>query len=200
MTLQNIKDILIKPLSWAEWNDLSNFSCDKSEEQMVTGKIGFGKNLVDEILPLADFIRLHYPHDTPYCFKYEDGNQPYDMLVVDDQNNEIERIEVTKVIDGHSEKTSTTELTDKGMTTFSPNNKDASDMLKEILLKKQSKGNYVNCKLVIYIVERELVLYQLDKMIEIIRSHASDTFTGIFLVERGSSDGNPTKIVYAHYS
>ena len=54
--------------------------------------------------------------------------------------------------------------------------------------------------MVIYMVERELVFYDVNEMIEIIRRYADNTFTGIFLVERGSSDGNPTKIVYAHYS
>lgn len=43
MTLQNIKDILIKPLSWTEWKDLSNFSIDRSEEQMIFKKKASGK-------------------------------------------------------------------------------------------------------------------------------------------------------------
>lgn len=141
-----------------------------------------------------------------------DGNQPYDMLVVDDQNNEIERIEVTKVIDGHSAHKSMVDLIDNGITMLPPNNENASDMLKTILSKKQSKGDYVNCKLVIYLVEGELALYNpaglddldnvkaLNDMIKIIQRDADNTFTGIFLVERSSPGGNPTKIVYAHYS
>jgi hypothetical protein len=197
MTLQDIKNILSRPLSWRGWEALPNVSFDKSEEQMRNGKKGFGKNWIDEILPLADFVRLHYPVDTPYFFEYVDGNQPYDMRVVDDQNNEIERIEVTKVIDGHSAKMSTKELIDRGNTMLPPNNENASDKLKKILLKKQSKDNYANCKLVIYIVEAEWCLYNLSEMIEIIRHDADNTFTGVFLVEK-RPHGYPTQIVYAH--
>lgn len=87
---------------------------DKNARNSARARKGLYKPLIEELWPLSWYFENKYRDHPDYRLKLQLGNQGFDAIVLDEQGEEIERMEATWPIDGHKHAETVRLLNEKG--------------------------------------------------------------------------------------
>lgn len=126
---------------------------DNDERHLGLQKKGLHKEFLDELIPLSSFAILAYPNS--YQVRPVLGNQGYDAIVVDENGNEMDRVEITAPHDGKAASDDAKLVVNRGygMVSVGEPGHDFEQLFGPVLETccKKSLKDYSECSLVISI-------------------------------------------------
>lgn len=128
-------------------------SASRSEYERGMLKKGLYKEFIDEVRPLSNFAKQHYPET--YAVQPVLGNQGYDAIVYDETGAEYERIEMAFPHDGQETNRDAKLVLDRGYGQIVV--EDPADDFDKLLpfventCKKKALKDYNDCIIVVYI-------------------------------------------------